>query len=57
MTNKIKKRKAKLQPPIDLDLPPRTYQPSRAELNEEIDMPALSLNKARKLFARPIEQT
>lgn len=50
----ITRRKAKLPSPIDLDLPPRTYQPSRAELNEEIDMPGLSLKKMRKLFMRPV---
>ena len=52
---KSKRRKAKLVDPIDLELPSRTtYQPSRAELNEEIDMPGLSLKKVRKLFMRPI---
>ena len=50
---KSRKRRAKLPETVDLDVPPRAYQPSRAELKEEIDMPDLSLKKARKLFMRP----
>ena len=57
MTKKVKKRKAKLPDSIDLDLPPRDYQPSRAELNEEIDMPGLSQGKTRRLFARPFRRS
>jgi len=53
MKKKTRRRKAKLPEAIDVELPPREYQPSRAELNEEIDMPGLSLKKARKLFMRP----
>ena len=32
---------------------PSTYQPSRAELREERDMPKLSLKRARSAFFRP----
>ena len=32
---------------------PSSYQPSRAELREEIDMPKLSLKRARQAFFRP----
>lgn len=32
---------------------PSGYQPSRAELREEIDMPKLSLKRARQAFFRP----
>ena len=39
--------------PRTLPLPPPGYQPSKAELEEEIDMPGLSDEEARKLFFRP----
>lgn len=32
---------------------PSNYQPSRAELREEIDMPKMSLTKVRRAFFRP----
>lgn len=34
-------------------VPPSSYQPSRAELREETDMPKLSLKKMRSAFFRP----
>lgn len=34
-------------------VPPSSYQPSRAELREEIDMPKLSLKRVRQAFFRP----
>ena len=36
-----------------MSVPRSDYQPSRAELREEMDMPGMSLNKARKAFFRP----
>lgn len=36
-----------------LKIPPSDYQPSRAELREEINMPKLSLAKVRQAFFRP----
>ena len=32
---------------------PSDYQPSRAELREEMDMPKMSLAKVRSAFFRP----
>lgn len=32
---------------------PSNYQPSRAELREEMDMPKMSLAKVRRAFFRP----
>ena len=33
--------------------PPEDYQPTKAELEEEFDMPGLSLEQARAFFMRP----
>ena len=38
---------------LPLDLKPCDYQPSKAEMEEEIDMPGLSLDQIRKAFFRP----
>ena len=52
--NGKKPRKPKaIPPPRTLKIPPSDYQPSRAELREEIDMPKLSLAKVRRAFFRP----
>ena len=40
--------------PAPLREPPDDYQPSRAELEEEFDMPGLSLEQARAFFMRPL---
>ena len=39
--------------PRTMRIPKSDYQPSRAELREEIDMPKLSLKRARQAFFRP----
>ena len=36
-----------------LQEPPEDYQPTKAELEEEHDMPGLSLEQARGFFMRP----
>ena len=36
-----------------MKIPDRKYQPSRAELREEIDMPGLTLKQVRAAFMRP----
>ena len=47
-------RKPKQIPkPRAIRVPRSDYQPSRAELREEIDMPKLSLKRARQAFFRP----
>ena len=33
--------------------PPEGYQPTKAELEEEFDMPGLTLEQARAFFMRP----
>lgn len=38
----------------EITLPPRSYQPSRAELREEIDMPEADAETIRNAFFRPV---
>ena len=40
-----------------LTLPPRDYQPSKAELEEEYDMPGADIDTLRKAFFRPVQVT
>ena len=47
------RRKRKLPEPRAVDLPQRAYQPSKAELEEEFDMPGAGLKKVRAAFFRP----
>ena len=47
------KSKPVLPEPRTMDVPDRKYQPKKTELEEEIDMPGLSEEKARKAFIRP----
>lgn len=49
----MKQEKQQLPEPVDMEIPDRQYQPSRAELREEMDMPGLSLERVRALFMRP----
>ena len=49
------KRKQPLQKPVAMQLPKRSYQPSKAKLREEMDMPGLSREQARKAFFRPFK--
>ena len=46
-------KRKKIPDPIEVEIPDRQYQPSRAELREEIKMPGLSLKLARAMFMRP----
>ena len=41
------------QEPTPLPMPPPGYQPSKAELEEEFDMPGLSDEQVRERFFRP----
>ena len=38
-----------------IKMPPRDYQPSKAELEEEFNMPGASIKKIRKAFFNPIK--
>lgn len=37
-----------------IEMPPRDYQPSVAELREEFDMPGASMKQVRQAFFRPV---
>lgn len=52
---KQKRKKQPIPEPKPLAVRRGTYQPSRAELREEIDMPKLSRKQAREAFMRPFE--
>ena len=47
------KPKAQLPEPKEIDLPPRDYQPSKAALEEEHDMPKAKTSTLRRAFFRP----
>ena len=52
----MSKRKPKsraVQVPTPVRLPPPGYQPSKAEMEEEVDMPGLSDEQVRERFFRP----
>ena len=54
MRKKAKPREPQQIPePVELVLKPSSYQPSKAEMEEEFDMPGLSMNKIRAAFFRP----
>ena len=40
--------------PRQLEPKPRDYQPSKAELQEEMDMPAIPIERVRKAVFRPL---
>ena len=44
------------EPPVprEIDMPPRDYQPSKAEREEECDMPAADIVTVRRAFFRPV---
>lgn len=52
MSQSRPKRRA-AQEPRTLPMPPPGYQPSKAELEEEFDMPGLSDEQVRETFFRP----
>lgn len=47
------KPKAKLLDPVEVDMKPSTYQPSKADMEEEIDMSGRSPDRIRETFMRP----
>ena len=40
--------------PRDPHLPSKDYQPSKAEMEEEFDMPGMSDDQVREAFFRPV---
>ena len=53
MKQKAKRKPQSIPRVRSMKIKPSSYQPSRAELREEIDMPKLSLKRARSAFSRP----
>ena len=53
MTKQKKRKRVPIPDPVDLPMPPRGYQPSKAEQEEEIDMPGMSEKQLREAFFRP----
>lgn len=52
----MKSTKSKLQPdPVTITLPPRDYQPSKAEYEEEVEMPNANLKEVKEAFFRPVK--
>ena len=47
------KPNAKLPDPIEIELKPSSYQPTKAEMEEEFDTPAWSMDQLREVFMRP----
>ena len=39
--------------PTPLELSPTDYQPSKADLDEEFDMPGMTMDEVRETFRRP----
>ena len=51
-----KDKEATQENPRELEIPSRKdYQPSRAELREEFDMPGADIETVRNAFFRPVE--
>ena len=42
-----------LPEPTPLELAPTDYQPSKAEMEEEFDMPGMSMDEVRAVLRRP----
>ena len=47
------KAKANLPDLVEVDLKSSSYQPSKAVMDEEIDMPGWSFDQVRETFMRP----
>ncbi|MXY32752.1 MAG: hypothetical protein F4Y60_01410 [Boseongicola sp. SB0664_bin_43] len=43
-----------LPDPVEITLKPSSYQPSAADMEEEIDMPGMSLDEIRSTSFRPL---
>ncbi len=53
MNQETKKKRTTIPTPTEIEVAPTGYQPSKAEQEEEVTMPALSIEQARNLFMRP----
>ena len=55
MTNDPKHRPKDIPEEREITLPPRDYQPTKAETEQEIDMPDADIVTVRKAFFRRIK--
>lgn len=53
MRNRPTHRPERIPEPRDLPMPPKGYQPSKADMEEEFDMPGMSDAQLRDTFFRP----
>ena len=49
----MSRKRKKIPAPVPMDVPDSRYQPSKAELEEEQDMPDLTEAQAREAFMHP----
>ena len=47
-------KRRELPMPREIDMPPRDYQPTKAETEREYDMPAADIVTVRRAFFRPV---
>ena len=52
-SRKLTRRPERIPEPRGLPMPPEGYQPSKADQEEEIDMPGMSEKRLRDTFFRP----
>ena len=55
MTNDPKHRPKDIPEEREITLPPRDYQPTKAETEQEIDMPGADIRIVRRAFFRRIK--
>ena len=56
MTKKVKSRKRQPLPkPATITMPPATFQPRKADMDKEYDMPGASVEQIRRAFFRPVK--
>ena len=53
MTKRAIRAPQPIPEPTTLELAPTDYRPSRAELEEEFDMPGMTMDEVRQTFRRP----
>ena len=53
--HKPSKPKKPKRTPITITLPPRNYQPSKAEKEQTVDMPGASLKTVASAFFQPVK--
>ena len=53
MTKRAHRAPQPIPEPATLELAPTDYQPSKAELEEEFDMPGMTMDEVRETFRRP----